>query len=267
MTYILSKLIWHVLRPSMLPLLLSYGGLGLIWRRRLVWGNRLLIGGLGCYALILLLPVDSLLLLPLEDRYPRPPEPLHIDGIIELSGAIEPRLSADRGIVSLDGAAERMTETVALALRHPEARVVFTGANSDIIAGGPTEAAWARTFFLQQGVDPARVTTESASRNTYENGLNTWKMIQPRPQECWVLVTSASHMPRAIGVFRRIGWHVVPWPVDYRSGHSFSTWMARPMVGRLMSLDVAVHEWLGLLVYWTTGRTDALFPAPTAQNC
>ncbi len=262
MTYILSKMLWYVLRPSVLPLLLSWLGLGLIRVRRSTVGYRTLVAGLGCYALILLLPLDSLALLPLEDRFPRPVEPAHIDGIIVLSGAIEPRLSRDRGIVSLSGAAERMTETVALALRHQQARVVFTGANSDIIPGGPTEAEWASPLFLALGLDPARLIVENESRNTYENALNTWRMIHPLPTERWLLVTSASHMPRSIGVFRRIGWNVVAWPVAYRSGHSLRTWMAPTMPERLGSLDLAAHEWLGLLAYWMMGRTDALFPAP-----
>jgi len=267
MIFILSKLAWAVQRPSVLPLLLSWLGIGLIWARRPAWGYRLMVSGLGCYTLILLLPLNALALLPLEDRFSRPAEPSRVDGIIVLSGAIEPDLSDDRGIVSLDAAAERMTETVALALRHPQARVVFTGGNGDIMPGGATEAAWARPLFLALGIDPARLTFESESRNTYENALSTWRMVQPAAAEHWLLVTSASHMPRAVGVFRHIGWNVTAWPVAYYSGHSLRTWMAQTMDERLGSLDAAAHEWLGLLVYRLLDRTDALFPAPRLIPC
>lgn len=260
MIYLVSKIFWAVLRPSVLPLLVSWSGLGLLWLRRPIWGHRLVVAGLGFYALVLLFPLNTLALLPLEDRFPRPDEASRVDGIVTLSGAIEPRLSADRGIATLEDAAERMTETVALALRYPRARVVFTGANSDIMEGGPSEADWARPLFLSLGLAPERLTFERLSRNTFENALRTWELVRPAPEEHWLLVTSASHMPRAIGVFRRIGWNVEAWPTAYRSGHSLRSWMAPTMSERLGSLDAAVHEWLGLLAYRVMGRTDALFP-------
>ena len=168
MIFILSKLGWAVLRPSVLPLLLAWFGLALMWARRRRWGCRLQVAGLGCYAMVLLLPLNSLALLPLEDRFPRPTEPPLIDGIIVLSGAIETEVSSDRGTASLNAAAERMTEAVALARRHPAARVVFTGANSDLLPGGRTEAEWAKPFFEALGLDPGRLILENASRNTYE---------------------------------------------------------------------------------------------------
>src|SRR6516162_3222054 len=138
MVFLISKLAWDVLSPSVLMLLLSWFGLGLIWTRHLRWGYRLLVAGLSGYLLILLLPINVFLSLPLEDRFPRLTELSRVDGIIVLGGAIEPELSSDRGIVSLNGAAERMTETVALARRYPMARVVFTGGNSEVFPGGPT---------------------------------------------------------------------------------------------------------------------------------
>jgi uncharacterized SAM-binding protein YcdF (DUF218 family) len=266
MIYIFSKILWAMLRPSVVPLLLSWVGLGLIWFRRPSWGNRLVVTGLVLYALILLFPLNTLALLPLEDRFPRPPEPSHVHGILVLSGAIEPRLSDDRGIVTLNEAAERMTEAVALALRHPRARVVFTGANSDITTGGPSEADWARPLLLSLGLAPERLTFEYTSRNTYENALNTWQIVRPQADEHWLLITSASHMPRAIGVFRRIGWNVEAWPAAYRSGHSFRNWIAPTMSERLGLLDAAVHEWFGLLAYRIMARTDALFPAPEKRS-
>jgi uncharacterized SAM-binding protein YcdF (DUF218 family) len=265
MTFILSKLAWEVMRPSVLLLLLCWFGLGLMWARRPLWGYRLLTAGIGGYTLVLLLPVGTLASLPLEDRFPRPAEPSRVDGIIVLSGAIEPDLSRDRGIVSLNSAAERMTETVALARRHPQARVVFTGASGDILPDGATEAEWARPLFLSLGVDPARITYEYASRNTYENALNSWRLIHPTVGEHWLLVTSANHMPRAVGVFRHIGWNVTAWPVAYQSGYSLRTWMRPSMSQRLGSFDAAAHEWLGLLAYRLMNRTDTLFPAPVHQ--
>ena len=262
MVFLISKLAWDVLSPSVLLLLLSWFGLGLIWTRHLRWGYRLLVAGLSGYLLILLLPINVFLSLPLEDRFPRPTELSRVDGIVVLSGAIEPELSSDRGIVSLNGAAERMTETVALARRYPMARIVFTGGNAEVYPGGPAEARWAQPLFSALGVDPARITYESASRNTYENVVNVWHLVHPAASDRWLLITSASHMPRAIGVFRRIGWNVTAWPVAYKAGHSMRAWIEPSMGQKISYLNSAAHEWLGLLAYRVMDRTDALFPKP-----
>jgi uncharacterized SAM-binding protein YcdF (DUF218 family) len=262
MLFLLSKLGGDLLRPSVLLLLLSWSGLGLTSRSRSNWGWRLLVIGLAGYLLILLLPLDSWALLPLEDRFPRPAQPTRIDGIVVLSGAIDTEMSRDRGIPSLNDAAERMTEAVALARRHPEARVVFTGASSAIIPGGPTEVDGARQLFSALGLDLARITFEGRARNTIENALNSWGLVQPAAGEHWLLITSAKHEPRAVGVFRHIGWQITAWPVAYKSGHSLRAWTAMSFSQRLNNLDAAAHEWVGLLAYRLIGWTDAMFPAP-----
>jgi uncharacterized SAM-binding protein YcdF (DUF218 family) len=70
-------------------------------------------------------------------------------------------------------------------------------------------------------------------------------------------------MPRAIGAFRRAGFDVEPWPVDYRTrGRADLTRPFDKVSEGLRRVDVASREWVGLLAYWLTGRTDALFPAP-----
>ena len=260
MTFLLSKLGDEVLRPSVMLLLLAWIGLILSYHRGSRWGRRLLTVGLVGYLLIFLLPVDSWALLPLEDRFPRPTEPLRVDEIIVLSGAIEAELSRDRGIPSLNSNAERMTAAVALAHRHPEARVLFTGASSAVIPGGPTETEGARQLFASLGLDPTHIIFEDRARNTHENALNSWHLVQPAPAGCWLLITSARHEPRAVGVFREVGWDVTAWPVGYKSGHSLRAWLAPSLSQRFVNLDSAAHEWIGLLAYRLIGWTGTLFP-------
>ena len=71
----------------------------------------------------------------------------------------------------------------------------------------------ARQLWTGMGVPPERMLFETAARNTHENAVLAHALAKPRPGETWLLVTSASHMPRSVGVFRRAGWDVVPWPV------------------------------------------------------
>ncbi len=263
MVFVLSKLFWMVARPSVVLLLLCCVGFGLTFTRRSGLGQVLLLVGLAALLGIVALPLDQWALRPLENRFPPIPRPPpSIDGIIVLGGAVNEYLTADRGRPSLNASAERMTEFVALSRRYPDARLVFTG-GSGHLAGEPiSEADGAHTLFDSLGVAPARMVYENASRNTHENAVLSRRKLDPTPGERWLLVTSASHMPRSIGVFRRAGWPVVAWPVSYKSAAHISLLEQLPVGDKITGFDWAVHEWIGLFVYRLLGWTDALFPAP-----
>jgi uncharacterized SAM-binding protein YcdF (DUF218 family) len=212
--------------------------------------------------------VDGLLLRPLENRFPRPALPDHVDGIILLSGAASARLSADRDDVALNSHADRFMAFLDLAHRFPEARLVFTGGATGDDPAAPTQAEVARRLFDAIGFDSSRITFEAEARDTWDNARLTKALVEPDPGETWLLVTSAFHMPRAIGVFRQAGWPVTAYPVDYRTMGTVDLALvlgrlAEPSVAdRLVELDLAIKTWVGLVAYRLLGRTDALFPAP-----
>ncbi|MBN9562430.1 MAG: YdcF family protein [Alphaproteobacteria bacterium] len=263
MIFLLSKFAGVLLRPSTLLLLCCVVGLALSWRGRSRLGRGLLLAGVGGFVLVLLLPIDQWALLPLEDRFPQIANPpAHVDGIIVLGGAVEPDITADRGIPSLNGNAERMTEGVTLARRYPNAKLVFTGGRGAVISGSLMEADVARMLFTDLGVAPDRLVMERRSRTTWENAVFTKELVHPKPGETWILVTSADHVARGVGAFRAVGWDVIGWPVGYKSGHSLLLWLPSSLGGSLSQLDEAVHEWVGLVAYWAMGRSSALFPAP-----
>ena len=209
-------------------------------------------------------PLSSALLRVLEDRFPLPaadmPPPT---GIIVLGGAIEEEISLARGTFSMNSAASRMTTGVALALKYPAARLVFTGGSADVRQVGRDEAEGARRLWLSLGVPEARMAFESRSRNTFENAVLTRALLQPKPGETWLLVTSAWHMPRSIGIFRQAGFAVTAYPTDYRTFGDARDWkLSTNALDALQRLDTGLHEWIGLVAYALTGKTDALFPAP-----
>ncbi len=214
------------------------------------------------FAMIVFVPLDSWLLLPLEQRFPAPKNlPAKIDGIIMLGGAQRPRLTAAWGQPSLNGAAERMTTFVALARRYPAARLVFSGGSGDILHQDVGESDTVRLFLKEQGIDPARMIYETRSRNTWENARNSFDLVRPKPGEIWLLINSAADLPRAVGVFRNVGWAVVPWPCDYNALPA--EWAPRLGLTSAMSdLNHALHEWIGLLVYYLTEKIDSAFPGP-----
>ncbi len=178
-----------------------------------------------------------------------------------LGGAQDQAITAARGTLALTDAAERMVEGLALAYRYPEARLVFTGGSGRLFPGDASESAVNELFVDLMALDPARVVLEDRSRNTWENARFTRELVEPQAGETWLLVTSARHMPRSMGIFRQIGWPVVPWPVDYRTGDDGPV-LQTEVSSRLTELDDAAREWLGLLFYRLMGRTDGLFPAP-----
>ncbi len=210
-------------------------------------------------------PLSALILRPLEDRFPQPPRAMPAPtGIVVLGGALDEDLGRARGQPTLTEAAARLTSGVALALRYPQARLVFTGGSANLDSGtAADEAGGVRDLWLSLGLRAERMTFEDRSRNTYENATLTRTMVQPKPGERWLLVTSAAHMPRSIGIFRHIGWAMIAYPVDYRTfGDARDAKPTTLALASLIRLDVALHEWVGLVAYRVTGKTDALFPSP-----
>ena len=266
MIFLFSKLLWMLVRPSTAWLICAWVGVVLVGAGRRRSGLALLVCDLMLLTLVLVLPIGEWLLLPLETRFPRMIEaPFRIAGIVVLGGAVDIEATAVHGIPTLDSEAERMTTFVSLARRYPQARLAFTGGSGLIGPERLTEADVARMLFDQLGLNRP-VLYEDRSRNTYENASLLYDVVMPKPDDVWILVTSASHMPRAVGDFRRVGWDVLPWPVAYKTGHSFSSQLETGFPDKLASIDWAVHEWVGLVAYKLLGRTSALFPAPLPRN-
>jgi uncharacterized SAM-binding protein YcdF (DUF218 family) len=258
--FYLSKLIGFVVAPSnALLLLLLLGVATLRWRL----GRRLVALAAVLFVLFGLSPLANLVIQPLEQRFPRW-DASHgaPDGIIVLGGAIDNAAFAATGEFALNESAERMTEAVGLARAYPAARLVFSGGEGALVTSGATEADAARAFFVRMGVAPERIEVENRSRNTTENATFTKALVQPKPGERWLVITSAWHMPRAMGCFRAAGFPVEAYPVDFRTPGQGPWWPFFYASDGLRRLDLATKEWIGLVSYYAAGRIDALFPAP-----
>ena len=265
MFFYLSKILWFLVAPSNL-LLVCFGlaGAALMLRRRRLSAALAIIGAAG-YGVMGFLPLHVWLLAPLENRFPLPDlAGKQIDGIIVLGGAVDPRTTRARGVVQLSDSATRMTVALALARRFPRATFVFTGGSASLLGGAATEAEAAKTFYLSLGLQAERLVLEDKSRNTYENAVYTKRLVQSKQGENWLLVTSAFHMPRSVGIFRKVGFPVIAYPADFRTvGRASEYWKPRREISKGLRLtDIAVREWIGLAAYYLTGRTDALLPGP-----
>lgn len=268
MFFVLSKVIFFVITPTNLLIFLGVAGVLLLVAtalRRL--GGTLAIIGTTGLLLAGMTPVSEIALLPLEERFPPyaagGPAPT---GIIMLGGGIEAGLSEAREQVVVNDAGERPIYFADLARRFPQARLVFSG-GSGVIGGSISEADIVSRQADAIGVPRSRLILENRSRNTRENAVFSAELVHPKPGERWLLLTSAWHMPRAVGCFRQAGFTVEAYPVDYRTkgwrdvvhAHGFTA-------DGLLQFDLAMKEWIGLVAYRLAGYTPDWLPGPEPSS-
>ena len=265
MFFVLSKTVGVLLLPTNLLIVLALAGALLTATRFARAGRRLMTAAIVLLALCAFSPLGNLLLYPLESRFPPWSAAQGTpDGIVVLGGPIDADLSVAHDVPVIHSGADRIVAAAALARKYPDARIIYAGGSANLVGSDAREADYAATIFESLGIDKARLIMDRRSRNTYENALFSKELAAPKSGERWLLVTSAFHMPRAIGLFRQAGFAVEPYPVDWRVGRSAAdilafTPLALEGLGRT---DVAVREWIGLVAYRIAGRTSALFPGP-----
>jgi len=266
MTYPLSKALWILVQPSSLLLGALVLGLSLQWLdRRARLGRSLMLGAALGFVAAGFSPLGNLVLLPLEQRFPVPvlaDNRAAVAAIIVLGGAEDGRVGRARGQLTLNEAAERITEPVNLARRFPSARLVFSGGSADFFSAGQPAGRQIAAFWAAAGIAPDRILYEERSLTTYENAVEVRKLLNLRSGELALLVTSAAHMPRSMATFRHAGFDVIAYPVDFRTEGSADLW--RPFTSLssgLKRLDDAAYEWAGLVSYRLLGRTATLLPA------
>lgn len=262
MFFFLSQILDFFATPSnvlILVLLVAWG----FW----IFRYRRLAAALGIISTSVLVlaawtPVGLLALAALENRFPRQPLPTDVAGVIVLGGAVDTHISHDRDALSLNEAGERIVETLVLAERYPQAAIFLSGGGGHLSNDGSlTESELARQALLAGGVEADRITMEEISRNTCENAWETAAALPDNVPGAWVLLTSASHMPRAMACFRTTNLTIIPYSVDYRTKSLGGNWPGTASTG-LSAIDLAAHEWIGLITYRLARFTEDLFPSP-----
>ncbi len=201
-------------------------------------------------------PVTLLTSATLERWYPETAIPAgEADALVVLSaGASEP--SATQPLAALDTSSHRRARHAAWLYRHwkpmpvvasggmvgaPGHRIAVSGVMKEVlVAGGvPAEMVW----------------IEDRSSSTYENAVCSAAILREKGIRRIALVTEAYHMPRAERAFRKQGFEVVPAPCCFRSTSARMTWERWfPSVSALLRNEDSLHEWLGLLWYWVSGK-------------
>ena len=259
MFFVASKVLAVLLQPLNHPYILLLAALvmRLMRKRRamriFIWLAVLLPLSYG------VLPVSTWPLRVLENSYPVPVIDQPVDGIIVLSGHTgSGEVSASRNQAQQNDAADRLTKGLMLHRQNPGSLLVFSGFSGQINPKGWNEAEITRRLLDELGVEKRGITFELTSRNTWENAVNTLEVAVPQPGSRWVLVTSASHMPRAMGAFEAAGWDgIIPYPTDYQTTAE-GNGLFDLLIG-FEAVRTALHEYVGSFVYWLTGRSSRPF--------
>ncbi len=261
---LIAKAGFFLLRPSNFLLFILVLGLMLALFRFKRLSKVLVIAAAAGLCIGAFSPLANILLLPLEERFAQSTDlPDEVDGLIVLGGAIDTLASTGKSYPAVERPAERVMVVPRLARQFPKARILISGGTAGEQREN-SEAALTRLLLEEMGVAIERMEIEGRSFNTWQNAVESYRIIMPKTGERWLLVTSAAHMPRAIGAFRQAGWDTIsPYPVDWETDGKASRlrWFTSASQG-LTRLDQAVREWIGLAVYRLSGRSSAFFPAP-----
>lgn len=263
MFFVLSKTAAFFLLPSNLLIVAGVLGVALLATRYRRAGMRLATGSIVLLVLLGFSPLGGLLSHELESRFP----PWNAsrgapDGIVVLGGGLASTLSFDYDEPMLTSDGGRFTAVAKLARAYPKARIVYANGDASLFPSGKNDADFFYALMESFGIARDRLMAESRSRNTYENAVFSKEMIKPKPGERWLLVTSAQHMPRAVGCFRQAGFPVEAYPTAWKTRARWSFALPETFGKGLYDLDLATHEWLGLIAYWLTGKIGALLPSP-----
>jgi uncharacterized SAM-binding protein YcdF (DUF218 family) len=263
--YFASKLLWLLISPDSLLVVGLCLLTVLIWLKAHNLARWLATTMTVACLLLAILPIGEWVLYPLESRFMPVQQPGdRVDGIIVLGGVASLRQSSQWHQTELSSNAERYIAFGNLARQYPLARLVFTGGAGAMDEQAFKEADLARVYFDDSGLDVDRIIFERESRNTIENATLTKALVAPQSGENWLLITSAYHMPRAVGIFCQLGWPVTPYPVDHNTNPNYLFRLEWDFGTHLNQLVMGTHEWTGLLAYRITGKTSSLFPSPTA---
>ncbi len=252
----LSKLLVPLVYPLGLAATLWVVGVVLHARGRTRPGQSCVLAGIVVAILFSNPLVGEALLGSLEDDFSPAPVDSYpvVDAIVVLGGMTAPPLPP-RLQVEVGDAFDRLLHGMRLLRAGRASTLVLCGGVISYLVGSElSEAERLARLTLEYGIAPGRLLLEDKSRNTYENGLFTARRLRERGWQRILLVTSASHMRRGVGVFERQGLDVIAAPTDFVVvDKPFSPMRLMPDVEALRASSRAVKEYVGILVYWLRG--------------
>jgi uncharacterized SAM-binding protein YcdF (DUF218 family) len=251
MGFIISKVLLLLLLPPASLIVLIIAGLILL-RRHPSAGRTLVVAGISLLYILSLEPVSDRLIRPLEAAYP----PLNstaikADAVVVLGGGVNDLSWIPAGPEPSPSSLQRLIEGIRIAgnLRIP---LVVSGGTGALAPTDAREADAMAALAVKLGFPRGGLIIENRSRNTWENSEQVKGLISGRTI---ILVTSAFHLKRAAGIFRKQGFSVIPAPAGYESAsRPLSITALLPRTGALDTSSTALAEYLNFAWYWSFGK-------------
>jgi len=252
----LSKILPLLILPIGIVFEFSLIALYLLWRRKRKSSMVFLATAMLVLWVSSMPIVADTLLGRLEAQYP----PVALSDIptseciIVLGGAVEPAL-APRLDIDFKEAADRVYKTATLYIAGKSPLIIVAGGNQPWSSFDQSEAQAIRLLLMDWGVPDSAIILDETSRNTRENVINTWEILQARPCVEPLLVTSAAHMPRSVQSFEMVGIKVFPVSVDVRvvKAPKLTLFDFIPDIDAFKGTTDATHEWVGQKFYQLRG--------------
>ena len=260
MSFYLSKILWLILNPFNIFIFITLLSILLYFIKLSRFSLIIFLINFVFITFISFLPIGSYLIYTIEKEYHsniNPPE--KVDGILILGGATNPLLYNEYDQISLNDSSERLVESVFIIKKFDKAKVIFSGGSGFLNRPGFDNAQVAKSFYKKIGIEIDKIIFEDNSRNTYENIIYSKKIANPKINENWLLITSASHMKRALLIADKNNWDLIPYAVDFKNIKEFKLIPNLNLLSNLNSFQQGSHEWLGLVSYYLMGRTDKVF--------
>jgi uncharacterized SAM-binding protein YcdF (DUF218 family) len=198
--------------------------------------------------------LPDLLIAPLENHYTVPSSPPDVDAIIVLSGMLNLQTSSTEYLEFWEGA-ERILVGMQLFKKGIGDVLIISGGSGSIHNQEKKEAILLRQFAIEFGIPEEQILIEPDSRNTYENAVNTRKLMEQQGLSSSILITKAIHLPRSMGCFQHVGLDPVPYPVDFMlaPNRGYRPGDLIPSVAHLRGTSRVLHEYIGLIAYKLAG--------------
>jgi uncharacterized SAM-binding protein YcdF (DUF218 family) len=137
-------------------------------------------------------------------------------------------------------------------------KLVLTGGTASVFKNASKNAIEMKRWAERLGIPAHAIMTEENSRTTYENATETKRLLG---SASILLVSSASHLPRAVALFTKQGFQVTPVPCDFQmkdrpedSWRRLDLFDFLPNDHAIEHTTAAVTEWAGMAIYWLSGQ-------------
>ena len=256
MFFIFSKIFNFFLDPLNL-LIISFILFTLIIVRTKKFRSRHTLWFVLFWFILLYKPIPEYLVKSLEDPFTYQEKVfLELDGIIVLGGGTgSGKVAEDRNDYTLEEGSERVFKGLEFIRKKPNGTIIFTGFSGNLFHGGLSEAEIIEKLIKALNVNSRNILFERRSRNTFENAIYTSEIVGGLQIKKWGLVTSASHMKRALATFNKQSSEISfdPIPVDFQTKNSIY-WGPGNMQSSLNFWRIYIHETMGYWVYKLTGK-------------